>query len=121
MKSKRYLLDLARSLTCYKHENFNIPESFNLKSIEKKNHESSKVQERMLGKKVKQSIGWENFKDVFMVSSVLKHGSSDIEVSIFKIEHANPLLIFLSVFFFKLKHVFIHLTILITNYNCSQV
>lgn len=32
-------------------------------------------------KTVKQSIGWENFKDVFMVSAIHSLGSSDIEVS----------------------------------------
>lgn len=44
-------------------------------------HESLKIQERMLGKKIMQSIGWENFKDVFMVSAIHSLGSSDIEVS----------------------------------------
>lgn len=80
LKSKRHLLDLARSLTCYKNNNFHIPESYILKPNETNNHEGSKVQERMLEKKVKKSIGWDKFKDVFMVSAVLNQGSSDIEV-----------------------------------------
>jgi len=47
----------------------------------RKTHESSKIQERMLGKKLTRSVGWENFKDVFMVSAIHSLGSSDIEVS----------------------------------------
>lgn len=80
LKSKRHLLDLARSLTCYKHEKFHIPESHILKPNEKIEHKGSKVQERMLEKKVKKSVGWDKFKDVFMVSAILNQGSSDIEV-----------------------------------------
>lgn len=80
LKSKRHLLDLARSLTCYKHEKFLLPESHILKPNEKIEHEGSKVQERILEKKVKKSVGWDKFKDVFMVSAVLNQGSSDIEV-----------------------------------------
>jgi len=44
-------------------------------------HESSTIQERKLEKTVKQSTGWANFKDVFMVSAIHSLGSSDIEVS----------------------------------------
>lgn len=54
-------------------------------SENRKTHESTKVQERMLGKKVTRSIGWEHFKDVFMVSAVHNLGSSDIEVSCYSL------------------------------------
>jgi len=50
-------------------------------SENRRTHESSKIQERMLGKKIKKSVGWENFKDVFMVSAIHSLGSSDIKVS----------------------------------------
>ncbi|XP_027852449.2 GTPase Era, mitochondrial [Aphis gossypii] len=79
LKSKSYLLDLARSLTCYKHHNIHIPKPYTTTSEETKTHESLKIQERKLEKTVKQSIGWENFKDVFMVSAIHSLGSSDIE------------------------------------------
>ncbi|KAL4131715.1 hypothetical protein QTP88_008989 [Uroleucon formosanum] len=79
LKSKSYLLDLARSLTCYKHNNIHIPEPYTMTPEKRKTHETSKIQERMLGKKIMQSIGWENFKDVFMVSAIHNLGSSDIE------------------------------------------
>uniref|UniRef100_A0A2H8TN51 GTPase Era, mitochondrial n=2 Tax=Melanaphis sacchari TaxID=742174 RepID=A0A2H8TN51_9HEMI len=79
LKSKSYLLDLARSLTCYKHHNIHIPEPYSMKSEKIRTYESSKIQERKLEKTVKQSIGWENFKDVFMVSAIHSLGSSDIE------------------------------------------
>lgn len=88
LKSKRYLLDLARSLTCYKHEKFHIPESHILKPHEKNEkieHEGSKVQERMLEKKVKKSVGWDKFKDVFMVSAIFNQGSSDIQVRFYTV------------------------------------
>lgn len=81
LKSKCFLLDLARSLTCFKHENIHIPESYNINSEKKMNHKPLNIQERMLGKKIKQSVGWANFKDIFMVSATLHHGSSDIMVS----------------------------------------
>lgn len=81
MKSKRSLLDLARSLTCYKHDNFNIPEQYIMTSEEKIVYEHSKVQERILEKKVKRSVGWNKFDYVFMVSASLNHGTSDIKVS----------------------------------------
>lgn len=80
LKSKSVLLDLARSLTCFKHEHFRIPEPSNLNSAKKMNHTSSNIQERILEKKIKQSVGWPNFKDIFMVSATLHHGSSDIMV-----------------------------------------
>lgn len=81
LKSKSFLLDLARSLTCFKHEHFNIPKPYIMNSEEKMDHKPSNIQERLLEKKVKQSVGWANFKDVFMVSAILHHGSSDIMVS----------------------------------------
>jgi hypothetical protein len=48
---------------------------------EKRNR--SKVQERRLEEKVKKSVGWGKFNDVFMISAVLNQGSSDIRVSYF--------------------------------------
>lgn len=81
LKSKRYLLDLANSLTCYKHKNMYIPELYKMTSTEKEVHEKVKIQERMLGKTLKRSVGWENFKYVFMVSASLNHGTSDIKVN----------------------------------------
>lgn len=48
---------------------------------ERKDHKHSKIQERMLGEKIKDSVGWEKFNDVFMVSAVFNHGTSDIKVS----------------------------------------
>ncbi|KAL5245395.1 hypothetical protein ACI65C_012805 [Semiaphis heraclei] len=79
LKSKSYLLDLARSLTCYKHNNIHIPGPYTMTSEKRKTHESLKIQERMLGKKITKSVGWENFKDVFMVSAIHSLGSSDIK------------------------------------------
>jgi len=79
LKSKSYLLDLARSLTCYKHNNIHVPEPYAMTSEKIRTHESSKIQERKLEKTVKQSTGWANFKDVFMVSAIHSLGSSDIE------------------------------------------
>lgn len=79
LKSKSYLLDLARSLTCFKHNKIHIPEPYTMTPEKRRTHESLKIQERMLGKKITQSIGWENFKDVFMVSAIHSLGSSDIE------------------------------------------
>jgi len=81
LKSKRYLLDLAQSLTCYKHQNFHVPEIYDINSDKTLAHESSKIQERSLVKKVKRSVGWEKFNDVFMVSAIHSHGSADIRVS----------------------------------------
>jgi len=52
-----------------------------MKSEKRRTLESFKIQERMLEKKVTRSIGWENFKDVFMVSAINNLGSSDVEVS----------------------------------------
>lgn len=78
---------MARSLTCFKHENFHVPEPYIMSSKEKKALGHSKVHERMLNKKIKQSIGWGNFSDVFMVSAVLSHGSSDIKVRHLNFEH----------------------------------
>ncbi|XP_015364905.1 PREDICTED: GTPase Era, mitochondrial [Diuraphis noxia] len=80
LKSKSYLLDLARSLTCYKHNNIHIPEPYTMTPEKRRTHESLKIQERMLGKKIMKSVGWENFKDVFMVSAIHSLGSSDIKV-----------------------------------------
>lgn len=85
LKSKSYLLDLARSLTCFKNKNFHVPEPYIMSSKEKEAHKRSKVQERMLNRKIKQSNGWGNFSDVFMVSAVLNHGTSDIKVKHFNI------------------------------------
>ncbi|XP_060852179.1 LOW QUALITY PROTEIN: GTPase Era, mitochondrial [Rhopalosiphum padi] len=79
LKSKSYLLDLARSLTCYKHNNIHVPEPYAMTSEKIRTHESSTIQERKLEKNVKQSTGWANFKDVFMVSAIHSLGSSDIE------------------------------------------
>lgn len=81
LRSKIYLLDLARSLTCYKLEDFHIPIPYIITPKENKDRERSKIQERMLGKKIKDSVGWEKFNDVFMVSAVFNHGTSDIKVS----------------------------------------
>lgn len=81
LKSKSYLLDLARSLTCYKHNNIHIPKPYTVTSEKRRTHENLKIQERMLGKKITKSVGWENFKDVFMVSAIHSLGSSDIKVS----------------------------------------
>lgn len=81
LKSKRYLLDLTRSLTCHKHQHFHVPELYAMASEERIADESSKVQERALGKKVRRSVGWDKFNDVFMVSAIHSHGSSDIRVS----------------------------------------
>lgn len=83
LKSKKYLLDLVRSLTCNKHNSFNVPELHFITPEERAALERSKVQERMLEKKVKRSIGWEKFSDVFMISAIHNHGSSDIRVSYF--------------------------------------
>lgn len=80
LKSKSFLLDLARSLTCFKHEHFHIPDPYNMNFEKKMNHKPSNIQERMLRKKIKHSVGWANFKDIFMVSATLHHGSSDIMV-----------------------------------------
>jgi hypothetical protein len=72
---------LARSLTCYKLNNIHVPEPYAMTSEKIRTHESSTIQERKLEKTVKQSTGWANFKDVFMVSAIHSLGSSDIEVS----------------------------------------
>jgi len=94
LKSKSYLLDLARSLTCFKHGSFHIPKPYIITPKEESYRaHSSKVQERMLKKKIVQSVGWDKFNDVFMVSSVLDHGTSDIKVScldIFAFNKKNP-------------------------------
>lgn len=85
LKSKKYLLDLARSLTCFKYEKCHIPEPY--VATKEMTHESPRVSERILVEKVKQAVGWKNFSDVFMVSATLSHGSSDVKVSylIFKV------------------------------------
>jgi len=48
LKSKSYLLDLARSLTCYKNKNIHIPEPYTMTSEKINTHKSSKIQERKL-------------------------------------------------------------------------
>jgi len=83
LKSKRYLLNLAQLLTCHKHQHIHVPELYDMTSEERTADESSKVQERALGKKVRRSVGWDKFNDVFMVSAIHSHGSSDIKVSCF--------------------------------------
>lgn len=90
LKSKSYLLDLARSLTCHKHNKIHIPEPNTMTSEKKRTHESIKIQERMLGKKIAGSIGWENFKDVFMVSAIHNLGSSDIEEYLLQKSKPSP-------------------------------
>lgn len=82
LKSKSQLLNLARLLTCNKHENLHIPDPYIMNSEEEIVHKYLKGQVRMLNKKVKQSSGWDKFQDVFMVSAIFNHGSSDIKVYI---------------------------------------
>lgn len=90
LKSKSYLLVLAKSLTCYKHDNFHVPKPYTLSSKEQRAYEI-KGQERMLQKKVKQVVGWDKFNEVFMVSAYFNQGSSDIQVifNIFKLKERS--------------------------------
>lgn len=81
LKSKSQLLDLTRLLTCNKYGNLHIPDKYIMTSEEEIVHKVLKGQERMMGKVVRQSSGWNKFLDVFMVSAILNHGSSDIKVS----------------------------------------
>jgi len=90
LKSKKYLLDLARSLTCHKHNNLHVPESYVTTAEEREALQRSKVQERMLAKKVRRSVGWDKFSDVFMVSAIHNHGSSDIREYLLQKSKPSP-------------------------------
>uniref|UniRef100_A0A2S2Q172 GTPase Era, mitochondrial n=1 Tax=Sipha flava TaxID=143950 RepID=A0A2S2Q172_9HEMI len=89
LRSKIYLLDLARSLTCFTLNNFHIPKPYMLTPEEEKRNRS-KVQERRLEEKVKKSVGWGKFNDVFMISAVLNQGSSDIREYLLQRSKPSP-------------------------------
>lgn len=69
------LLALARTLTCFKLDDDKVHISDgNL------NCNMNKLPERKLNQQCKQNIGWEKFKDVFMVSALTGSGIKDIKV-----------------------------------------
>ncbi|XP_050419939.1 GTPase Era, mitochondrial [Adelges cooleyi] len=69
-RSRRTLLDLANTLTCKKLKENCASET---------NRLSNNISEIQLNAKIKDSVGWEKFKDVFMVSALTGDGVQDIK------------------------------------------
>ncbi|XP_050540266.1 GTPase Era, mitochondrial-like [Daktulosphaira vitifoliae] len=69
-RSRRSLLDLSKSLTCN-----------NLKNLEnyKKDKSLNNLSEMKLSEKIKNCVGWDKFRDVFMISSLTGDGVQDIK------------------------------------------